>query len=70
MSFAGLIASSTLFSSMWSGSGSWTRRPSTASSAFRPASTSSSSASLVEAGSRMSWGSKPAAAAAFCFRRM
>ena len=38
MSLAGSIASITFASSMWAGSGSWTRMPSTASSAFSPAS--------------------------------
>ena len=50
MSFSGAIASMIRFSSRWSGSGSWTRRPSIASSALTAAIVASRSSSDVSAG--------------------
>ena len=70
MSFSGAIASMIRFSSRCPGSGSWTRRPSIASSALIAAIGASTSSSDVSAGSSMSRASMPAAVAAFCFRPM
>ena len=58
-SFAGSTASMTRLSSRCAGSGSWTRIPSTASSAFSSATSSRSSSSVVSAGRRWSCGVDP-----------
>ena len=66
-SLSGSTARSTFGSSMCSGSGSWTRIPSTPSSAFRSAMSSRISTSSVSAGKRWSRDSMPASCEALCF---
>ena len=69
-SFDGATAYVTFVSSMWDGSGSCTRIPSTSSSALSSSTSARTSASDVAASSRMSRASMPASFAAPCLSRM